>query len=107
MSKTKLADFVLYGKLFEIYGGLLSADRQSVMRDYFFCNMTLAEIALERHISRQAVSDAIDKSCEKLQEYEKVLGNFAKTQMLRQDLQNLLEDPSKTLEKVEEILRKL
>ncbi len=107
MSKTKLADFVLYGKLFEIYGGLLSADRQSIMKDYFFCNMTLAEIASERHISRQAVSDAIDKSCEKLQEYEKVLSNYAKTESLRQDLQSLLQNPSETLEKVEEILRKL
>ncbi len=105
MSKTKLADFVLYGKLFEIYGGLLSQDRQSVMNDYFFCNMTLTEIANERHISRQAVSDCLDKSCEKLQEYEKVLGNFAKTQMLRVELEELKENPSTS--KVEEILRKL
>ena len=76
MAKLKLNDFVRYGKLFEEYSALLSEDRQSIMRLYFDYNMTLAEISAERGISRQAVKDAITKSCEKLDYYENRLKNY-------------------------------
>lgn len=76
MSKIKLQDFVELGRLFEIYGKLLSEDRQKIMTAYFEYNMTLVEIAEEKGISRQAVLDSIDKSCEKLKEYEKALHLF-------------------------------
>ncbi len=109
MSKFQLQDFVEYGRLFDLYGDLLSADRQKIMSDYFEFNMTLAEIAQEKNISRQAVLDAIDKSCEKLKEFESVLQIYAKRNALRADLTELLSlTESKELkEKVEEILRKL
>ena len=109
MSKFQLQDFVEYGRLFDLYGDLLSADRQKIMSDYFEFNMTLAEIAQEKNISRQAVLDAIDKSCEKLKEFENVLQIYAKRNALRADLSELLSlTESKELkEKVEEILRKL
>ena len=109
MSKFQLQDFVEYGRLFDLYGDLLSADRQKIMSDYFEFNMTLAEIAQEKNISRQAVLDAIDKSCEKLKEFESVLQIYDKKNALRTDLSELLSlTESKELkEKVEEILRKL
>ena len=53
MAKLDLGDFVKYGKLFEIYGSLLSSDRQSVMSMYFDYNMTLVEIAKEKGVSRR------------------------------------------------------
>lgn len=109
MSKFQLQDFVEYGRLFDLYGGLLSADRQKIMSDYFEFNMTLAEIAQEKNISRQAVLDAIDKSCEKLKEFESVLQIYAKRNALRADLSELLNlaESKELKEKVEEILRKL
>ena len=109
MSKFQLQDFVEYGRLFDLYGDLLSADRQKIMSDYFEFNMTLAEIAQEKNISRQAVLDAIDKSCDKLKEFESVLQIYDKKNALRTDLSELLSlTESKELkEKVEEILRKL
>ena len=73
MAKIALQDFIKYGKLFDVYGKLLSADRQRIMSAYFEYNMTLAEIAKEKNISRQAVLDAIDKACQKLDEYEVAL----------------------------------
>ena len=67
MAKLDLGDFVKYGKLFEIYGSLLSSDSQSVMSMYFDYNMTLVEIAKELqnegieteifHIGVKAVND--------------------------------------------------
>lgn len=109
MSKFQLQDFVEYGRLFDLYGDLLSADRQKIMSDYFEFNMTLAEIAQEKNISRQAVLDAIDKSCEKLKEFESVLQIYAKRNALRADLSELLSlaESKELKEKVEEILRKL
>lgn len=109
MSKFQLQDFVEYGRLFDLYGDLLSADRQKIMSDYFEFNMTLAEIAQEKNISRQAVLDAIDKSCEKLKEFESVLQIYAKRNALRADLTELLNlaESKELKEKVEEILRKL
>ncbi|MBP3431318.1 MAG: RNA polymerase subunit sigma-70 [Clostridia bacterium] len=108
MSKIELQDFVQFGRLFEVYGGLLSNDRQKIMTDYFQFNMTLAEIAKERSISRQAVLDAVDKSCQKLKEYEQILGVCVKTENLKQKLMKLQAETSGEIkEKVEEILKEI
>ena len=108
MAKIALQDFVKYGKLFEVYGGLLSADRQKVMSLYFEFNMTLAEIAKERGISRQAVLDAIDKSCQKLEELESGLHVVQKKEEFEKSLGEILSDKTCSSEvrlKVEKILK--
>lgn len=112
MSKIQLQDFVKYGRLFEIYGALLSEDRQKIMASYFEYNMTLVEIAEERKITRQAVLDAIDKSCEKLDKYESQLHLSDNKQELLSALQEIKELAEKTNQteisiKVDNILRKL
>ena len=89
MAKLKLNDFVKYGKLFEEYSALLSEDRQNLMRLYFDYNMTLAEISAERGISRQAVKDAITKSCEKLDYYENNLKNCQKKEKILKKLEEI------------------
>lgn len=107
MSKIKLDSFVHYGRLFEVYGKLLSEDRQKIMSDYFDCNMTLVEIADERGVSRQAVLDAIDKSCTKLTEFENALHFLARREKQNQALQEILAltEDEKIKEKVEQILK--
>ena len=106
MAKLKLNDFVRYGKLFEEYSALLSEDRQSIMRLYFDYNMTLAEISAERGISRQAVKDAITKSCEKLDYYENSLKNCQKKEKITKKLEKIkkLSDINEIKLKVEEII---
>lgn len=112
MSKIQLQDFVKYGRLFETYGSLLSEDRQKIMTAYFEYNMTLVEIAEERKVTRQAVLDAIDKSCEKLDKFENALHMNETKQNLVLNLQELktLADKNsqkEISEKVDNILRKL
>lgn len=112
MSKIELKDFVKYGELFDTYGSLLSDDRQKIMTSYFEYNMTLVEIAQERGVSRQAVLDAIDKSCEKLDLFEMKLGVVAKKVDLKNEieaLKSICKDANQTQinQKIEEILRKL
>ena len=106
MAKIELADFVKYGKLFDIYGKLLSEERQSLMNLYFNFNMTLAEISKEKGISRQAVLDSIKKSCVKLDEFEEKLNINAKKENLEKELKMLtkLSSFSEISEKVEKIL---
>lgn len=107
MSKIQLQDFVYYGKLFSVYGKLLSEDRQKIMTDYFEFNMTLVEIAQERNISRQAVLDAVDKSCKKLEEFENVLHISAKKDSLEELLLANSDNPQykEFISKVEQILK--
>ncbi len=108
MAKFELEDFVQFGQLFEIYGGLLSNDRQSICLDYFSYNMTLAEIAEQRNISRQAVLDAVKKSCKKLQAFENELGLFAKRTKLKKLLEEIAQSSSKRVkEKVEKALKEI
>ncbi len=108
MSKIDLKDFVKYGKLFEVYGKLLSEDRQGVMTLYFDYNMTLAEIAKEKGVSRQAILDTIEKSCLKLENFENVLHSVEKGQQLAKKLERLKKLSGKALEeKVEEILKEI
>ena len=108
MSKIKLPDFVKYGQLFEIYQNLLSEDRQKIMANYFQFNMTLAEIASERNVSRQAVLDAIKKSCKKLDDVEKKLCLKTKREQFFKVLQELAKLGNKKVkQKVEEIIRKI
>ena len=90
MAKINLQDYVKYGKLFDAYEKLLSEDRQKVMSMYFEFNMTLAEIAKEKDISRQAVLDSIEKSCLKLEEYESKLHIVQKEELLETKLKELL-----------------
>ena len=106
MAKLKLNDFVRYGKLFEEYSALLSEDRQSIMRLYFDYNMTLAEISAERGISRQAVKDAITKSCEKLDYYENRIKNCQKKEKITKKLEKIkdLNDINEIKLKVEELI---
>ncbi len=110
MSKIQLERFVEYGRLFEIYGKLLSEDRQEIMTDYFQFNMTLAEIADERKISRQAVLDSVNKSCEKLSVFENSLQILKRKQDLTnslQELEILAENHPEIKAKVEKILKEL
>lgn len=104
MSKIKLKDFVKYGQLFETYGKLLSDDRQNILKSYFEFNYTLAEIAQEKNISRQAVLDAISKGCQKLEEFENKL-HFCE---FKQTLEGVLENTNKDqiLKEIENLLRK-
>lgn len=106
MAKIELTDFVRYGELFEIYGKLLSQDRQKIMRQYFDFNMTLAEISKEKQISRQAVLDSISKACQKLDEYENTLHLLERKNKLIKILSDLKNKDSlkEIKQKVDEIL---
>ena len=61
-------------RLMDLYGSLLTKSQYDIMSDYYFCDLSLSEISELRKISRTAVADALKKSLEKLENFEKKLG---------------------------------
>lgn len=104
MKTTELDKFVEYGELLCIYGKLLSEDCQKICESYFLFNNTLMEIAAERGITRQAVSDAIQRGCRRLEELENLLQISCKKKKLASELFSILQQQPKLKEKVEKIL---
>ncbi|MGN0795513.1 MAG: YlxM family DNA-binding protein [Christensenellales bacterium] len=63
--------------LTEIYGSLLTNKQREMMQLYFDCDLSLAEIAEQFGISRQAARDAIKRGEEAVKDFENNL-HFAK-----------------------------
>lgn len=101
--------------LYDCYGGLLSEKQRVVTELYHEENLSLAEIAAEEGISRQAVHDALKKAEKALNDYEEKLGLVKKLTDTRQavrdiefsidELKNRVESGADTDEIVEELDR--
>ena len=88
-----------YTKLFDYYGNLLTEKEQIYFKDYYFENLSLAEIAQNYNISRNAVHKQI-KSCEiKLEQYEEKLGIIKRDEIIKKNLEKIKDERvSKILE---------
>ncbi len=62
-----------YSELLDLYRNLLSDTQRDILEDYYSYNLSLSEIAENRHISKSAVEDAIKKGKRKLDNFEKEL----------------------------------
>ena len=60
--------------LLDFYGPLLTEHRREVLRLYCEEDLSLSEIAEQLGISRQGVSDALNKGRKQLSDYEEKLG---------------------------------
>ena len=82
------------GYLLDFYGEVLSERKRTVLDYYYNDDLSLAEIAAELGISRQAVRELIGKAGEELLFLEEKLGlaeRFRKTQECAQHLLDLFE----------------
>ena len=59
--------------LYDYYGELLTDMEKSHFEDYYFHNLTLAEIAKSHNLSRNAVHKAINSAVKKLHNFEEKL----------------------------------
>lgn len=78
MSEHGFEDRIRVGSLFEVYGALLTKKQRSCVELYFCEDLSLAEIAEQMQVSRQAVHDLLKRVEQTLEEYEAQLG-FLKT----------------------------
>jgi predicted DNA-binding protein YlxM (UPF0122 family) len=77
--------------LFDFYGPLLTARQQELIQAYYLEDLSLAEIAGEDGVSRQAVHDLIKRADAALVEYEEKLG-FVREYKERQSKLSQLEE---------------
>jgi RNA polymerase sigma factor (sigma-70 family) len=64
-------------QLYDLYGPLLTPRQQEAVRLYYEQDMSLAEIASECQVSRQAVHDILRRAEVALEKYEHKLGLLA------------------------------
>ena len=87
--------------LYDYYGDLLKKDDKKYFEDYYFDNLSLAEIAENNDISRNAIHKHIKSSEEKLMFYEEKLRLYEKDRKLRKKIDEI------TDEKVKKVIENL
>ena len=75
-------------KLIDCYGKLLTDKQYDIMSNYYFDNLSLSEIGDNFGISRQAVSDCINKSIKILENFEDKLSIVAIHSEISDKLEN-------------------
>lgn len=95
------------GLLFDFYGVLLTDRQQDCIRMHYLEDLSLAEIAEEFHVSRQAVHDILQRAEQTLTEYEEKLGlveRHRNNQAMLQYILSLLETLPETISQEPQLL---
>ncbi len=77
------------GLLYDFYGGLLTEKQRRVMELYYLENWSLAEIADDGEVSKQAVYDLLQRTERIIEDFEQKLGllkRFLNQQMVLEDI---------------------
>lgn len=75
--------------LYDLYGNLLTEKQQQYFEDYYFSNLTLAEISENLNISRNAVHKQIKEAEEKLEYYENTLQIYERNKQIKEVMKPL------------------
>ena len=88
--------------LFDYYEELLTDSQKKYFIDYYFNNLSLAEIAKNENVSRNAVSKDLKLTKEKLVNYEEKLKLYDKDKKMRKVIDKIKDEGIK--EELEKIL---
>lgn len=75
--------------LWDVYGGLFTKTRREIASMYFDMDLTVSEIAAEKGITRQAVSECVNDIKKQLTEYEESLGVLKRMNALKAKTESL------------------
>lgn len=92
--------------LYDIYKDLLTKKQKEIFEEYYLYNLSLREIADNRAISYQAVSDSINKTENMLEQFELKIG-MKKLQDDVQSVYKLIKNTKDLNEIKEDLLKKL
>ena len=85
--------------LWDVYSGLLTETQQEITNLYFNLDLTVSEIAKEKGVSRQAVSECL-KGCKvQLEEYENKLHVFERLQRANLEISSVVTGVEKWADK--------
>ena len=73
-----MKDDLFFLQLWDLYSPLLTETQREISNLYFNYDLSLGEIAEQKGVSRQSVSDCLHKCRKQLESYEDKLG-FART----------------------------
>lgn len=94
-------DKILYlTNLFDYYGEMLTEKQQAYFKDYYFNNLTLAEIAENENVSRNAIHKQIKDAENKLVHYEKSLKLYEKYLKIKELIKDLDPEIKERIEKL-------
>ena len=83
--------------LYDYYGELLKEDNKSYFEDYYVDKLSLAEIAENYSISRNAVHKHIKSSENKLIEFEEKLKLYEKDKKIKEKLEKIKDENIKNI----------
>ena len=69
-----MKDDLRFLRLWDLYSPLLTATQKEITDLYFNYDLSLGEIAEQKGVSRQSVSDCLQKSRKQLEKYDEKLG---------------------------------
>ena len=95
-----MEELVYFNELYDLYGGLLTEKQQEYFEDYYFNNLSLAEIAENNDTSRNAIHKQIKDTENKLLAYEDKLRLCEKYQELKEIIKDLDEDIKEQIEEL-------
>lgn len=103
---------VQVARLFDTYGSLLNEKQKDVINCYYNEDLSLNEIAENNNKSKQAISDMIQRSVDKLFEFENELSLIKKKNQLRDDfflLRELIESSNQreAIDMIDEMINKI
>ena len=81
--------------LYDYYGELFNDKQREWFEEYYFNNLSLAEIAENEDKSRNAVHKSIKNVVNKLYEYESILGLYEKDLKLKKIIEKTKDDKLK------------
>lgn len=91
---------IYFNNLYDYYSKLFTDKQCNYYEDYYFRDLSLAEIAENNNVSRNAVHGQIKIVEEKLEFYENVLGLYKKSIQIKKIISNLDSDIKKKLEEL-------
>ncbi len=80
---------LLLCELYDCYGKLLTDKQQTYFENYYFENLTLAELSINYKVSRNAIHKSLKEAEEKLEYYESILTILNKKKQLKKLITNL------------------
>ena len=90
-----LERMLFIGLLFDHYGALLTVKQQDCIRMHYLEDLSLAEIAEEFGVSRQAIHDILNRAEQTLSEYEvklRLVERHRREQTVLREILSLLEN---------------
>lgn len=90
------------------YGNMFNLHQKEIMRLYYDCDMSLAEVSDELNITRQGVRESLLRSASKLKEWEDKLKVVAKSNEVTASIEAIIAElPEISMEEVKTKLEEL